>query len=48
MKNEREDPRRRLLIQALAMGLLPGGIAAGEAMAQQVFGGRPAKLPPGK
>ena len=26
MRNETDDPRRRLLIQALAMGLLPGGL----------------------
>ena len=48
MKNETDDPRRRLLIQALAMGLLPGGLAAGEAMAQQIFGSRPSRLPAGR
>lgn len=42
---DREDPRRRLLIQALAAGFFAGTVPAREAMAQ-LFGSKPAKLPP--
>lgn len=42
-----EDPRRRLLIQALAAGLLGTGWAAGESRAQ-VLGSVPSRLAPGK
>lgn len=41
-----DDPRRRLLIQALTLGLFslaPAGAALG-----QVFGSRPSQLPPGQ
>ena len=44
---EADDPRRRLLIQALSLGLfaaLPGG----GAMAQSIFGSKPSKLPAGQ
>lgn len=43
-----EDPRRRQLIEALALGAALAGIPAGSALAQGVFGSRPAKLPPGQ
>jgi hypothetical protein len=43
---ETEDPRRRLLIRALAAGLFSAG-AASSAFAQ-VFGRMPAKIPPGQ
>ena len=45
-KND-EDPRRRLLIKALAAGLLSSAVWSREAGAQ-VLGARPAPLPPGK
>ncbi len=41
---EKEDPRRRLLLQALASGVfMDGGLAFA-----QLFGRSPAKMPPGK
>lgn len=43
-----DDPRRRLLIDALTVGLLSAGFPMGPAIAQGVFGSRPAKLPPGQ
>jgi hypothetical protein len=43
---ETEDPRRRILVQALSLGLVSSGMLGGEAMAQGLFGSRPAKLPP--
>jgi hypothetical protein len=42
-----EDPRRRLLIRALAAGFFAGSPASREAMAQ-VLGRTPAVLPPGR
>ena len=42
-----DDPRRRLLIEALSAGFIAWGIPVG-AYAQNVFGSRPAKLPPGQ
>jgi hypothetical protein len=44
---EIEDPKRRLLIEALTLGIFSGGMAAASAWAQ-VFGAAPAKLPPGQ
>ena len=43
---EADDPRRRLLIKALAAGLFSGSVAEAGPAAAQVSGGRPAKLPP--
>jgi len=43
-----DDPRRRVLVEALALGLLSGTLPAGSALAQGVFGSRPSKLPPGQ
>jgi hypothetical protein len=43
-----DDPRRRLLMDALTLGLLSAGFPMGHAIAQGVFGSRPAKLPPGQ
>lgn len=43
---EPDDPRRRLLVEALALGLLTSGVPAGQAYAQGFFGSRPARLPP--
>jgi FecR protein len=43
---EADDPRRRLLIKALAAGFFSGGLAAPGPAGAQVSGGRPAKLPP--
>jgi hypothetical protein len=42
-----DDPRRRMLIRALAAGFFSGSVAGREALAQ-IFGSTPAKLPPGK
>ena len=44
---EADDPRRRLLIQALATGLFSGGLTVCSPLAAQIGGGRPSKLPPG-
>lgn len=45
--NDSENPRRRLLLQALATGLLAGGAPAQQAIAG-LFGNRPNPLPPGR
>jgi hypothetical protein len=42
---EREDPRRRVLLRALAAGLFSGGAIPGLTIAQSVLGDRPARLP---
>ncbi len=42
-----DDPRRRLLVEALTIGLISMGFPTGNALAQ-IFGSRPAKLPPGQ
>ncbi|MEP7154138.1 MAG: FecR domain-containing protein [Betaproteobacteria bacterium] len=44
--DEADDPRRRLLIQALSAGVLSSGIPAAEAQVANIFGSRPARLPP--
>jgi hypothetical protein len=41
-----EDPRRRLLIQALGAGLFASGWPSTNALAANFFGTRPTKLPP--
>jgi hypothetical protein len=46
--NETEDPRRRQLIQALSAGILTAGMPAAEAQVANIFGTRPARLPPGQ
>jgi len=43
-----EDPRRRVLIRALAAGLLAAGLPPGRAHSAEVFGSRPSKLPAGQ
>lgn len=43
-----EDPRRRVLIEALAAGFAAAALPPGTALGQSVFGSRPAKLPPGQ
>lgn len=48
MKNEADDPRRRLLIQMLAAGFFSGGSTAGNLAFAQFFGSPPTRLPPGK
>jgi len=47
-RGERGDPRRRLLIRALAAGLFSTGMFPARAFAQTFLGGRPAKLPEGQ
>lgn len=48
MKNldEAEDPRRRLLIQALAAGVFSTALPDARAQGFNIFGSKPAKLPP--
>ena len=41
---EAEDPRRRLLVRALALGLL----LPADALSQGLLGSRPGRLPPGR
>jgi hypothetical protein len=43
-----DDPRRRLLIQALALGLFSIGLPGGRALAADIFGRRPSRLPAGQ
>jgi hypothetical protein len=45
---ETEDPRRRLLVRALAAGLFSAGLFPVRTFAQSILGGRPAKLPQGQ
>ena len=48
MKNEADDPRRRVLIRMLAAGFFSGlTVQAQEALAQ-ILGSPPSKLPPGR
>jgi hypothetical protein len=44
--DEIEDPRRRLLIQALAAGTLTAALPGSSVWAASIFGTPPAKLPP--
>lgn len=46
--NEVGDPRRRLLIKALAAGIFSAGLPGANALAAGVFGGKPARLPAGQ
>jgi len=46
--DEVDDPRRRLLIEALALGVIAAGLPAGNALAQGLLGSRPGRLPPGR
>jgi hypothetical protein len=46
--NDSEDPRRRLLLQALATGLLAGALPDNNTANAGLFGDRPAPLPPGR
>ncbi|MEO5692128.1 MAG: hypothetical protein ABIQ72_03310 [Usitatibacter sp.] len=48
MKFELDDPRRRTLVQMLAMGMLGGGSMASNLALAQILGSPPSKLPPGK
>jgi len=45
---EADDPRRRVLIQALAAGFFSGGLPGPAAFAAGVLGSRPSKLPEGQ
>ena len=45
MSNETDDPRRRLLIKALAAGLFSGVLPGRSALADSIFGSVPGKLP---
>lgn len=46
--NDSEDPRRRLLIKALAASMFAAGMPMPRAMADGIFGKTPQKLPPGQ
>jgi hypothetical protein len=46
--DEADDPRRRLLIKALAAGALTGTLADKAALAESFFGREPSRLPPGQ
>lgn len=46
--DEVEDPRRRLLIQALGAGLFSAGLPGADALAASIFGSRPSRLPAGQ
>lgn len=48
MLDPRDDPRRRLLLKALAAGWLLGGSGWSAAAPAGLFGSRPRKLPPGR
>ncbi|MGA2552565.1 MAG: hypothetical protein ABSF50_20660 [Burkholderiaceae bacterium] len=45
---EAEDPRRRVLIEALTLGLLSAALPARQALGDELFGRTPAKLPEGQ
>ena len=45
---EADDPRRRLLIQALAAGLFSTGLPGGRTLAADLLGSTPSKLPAGQ
>lgn len=45
---ELDDPRRRVLIKALAAGVFSTALADKAALAAGIFGNRPGKLPPGQ
>ena len=44
--DEADDPRRRVLIQALAAGVFATGLPEANAQGFSIFGSKPAKLPP--
>jgi hypothetical protein len=46
--NDADDPRRRLLINGLTVGLLATGLPRFALAQQSIFGKPPAKLPPGQ
>ncbi len=46
--DEPDDPRRRVLIHALAAGLFSAGFTGSSALAFDLFGTRPRQLPPGQ
>ena len=48
MKDQEDDPRRRLLIKALAAGAFSTTLPRGNAWGDSFFGSRPEKLPPGQ
>jgi hypothetical protein len=43
-----DDPRRRLLIQALTAGAFTTALTDAQALSFSIFGSRPSKLPPGQ
>jgi hypothetical protein len=45
MKDEIDDPRRQILVQALAAGLLGSALTPAQAISFGIFGSKPTKLP---
>jgi hypothetical protein len=45
---EADDPRRRVLVRALTMGLFSAALPARQALGDELFGRSPAKLPEGQ
>lgn len=45
---EADDPRRRVLVQALSLGLFSAALPARQALADEMFGRTPSKLPEGQ
>ena len=48
LADDADDPRRRLLIKALAAGLFSTVVPGSAALAGSIFGSTPTKLPPGQ
>ena len=48
VKHEIDDPRRKLLVQALSAGLLYGTLSPAQALTFGLFGSKPSKLPDGQ
>ena len=48
MHHELDDPRRRALVQALSAGVFSAAIPLAHAQVANIFGSRPARLPPDK
>lgn len=48
MKDDIDDPRRQILVQALAAGLLGSALSPAQAITFGLFGSKPGKLPAGQ
>jgi FecR protein len=45
---EVDDPRRRVLVGVLTVGLIAAGLPVRDALARSIFGNKPKQLPPGR